>query len=62
MQSTGNSTEPGTGMIGIVYDYGRADPSEIMLARFSEADVLAGRIVTSGSHLGMLVSRALGPR
>ncbi len=49
-------------VIGIVYDYGRADPSEILLARFSEADVLAGRIVTSSSRLGVLVSRAIGPR
>lgn len=50
------------GTIGVLYDYGRADPSEIMLARFTEADVLAGKIISQGSRLGILVSRATGPR
>ena len=50
------------GTIGILHDYGRADPSEILLARISERDVLAGRLVDAGSRLGILVSRAAGPR
>jgi hypothetical protein len=50
------------GTIGVLYDYGRADPSEILLARISEADVLAGKLVSPSSRLGMLVSRAVGPR
>ncbi|CAH1689065.1 hypothetical protein CHELA1G11_20403 [Hyphomicrobiales bacterium] len=50
------------GMIGIVYDYGRADPSEVLFARFTEEDVLTGRLADPRSQLGMLVSRATGPR
>jgi hypothetical protein len=50
------------GTIGIVHDYGRAYPSEIIFHRFSETDVLAGRLLTPGSRLGALVSRATGPR
>lgn len=50
------------GAIGIVHDYGRAFPSEILLCRFTERDVLAGRLVDGDSRLGILVSRAAGPR
>lgn len=50
------------GTIGVLYDYGRADPSEILLARITEADVLAGKLMSSNSRLGLLVSRAVGPR
>lgn len=50
------------GSIGVLYDYGRADPSEILLARITEDDIAAGEIVRSGSRLGILVSRATGPR
>jgi hypothetical protein len=50
------------GSIGVLYDYGRADPSEIMLARISERDVLAGQLVEGSSRLSLLVSRAIGPR
>jgi predicted neuraminidase len=49
------------GVIGIVHDYGRAYPSEIIFHRFSEGDVLAGRIVVPGSRIGVIVSRATGP-
>lgn len=50
------------GAIGILYDYGRAEPSEVLFARFTEDDVLAGRLVTPGSRLGIIASRAAGPR
>jgi hypothetical protein len=50
------------GSIGVLYDYGRADPSEILLARITEDDVLAGRLTSHHSRLGLLVSRATGPR
>lgn len=50
------------GAIGIVYDYGRAEPSEILLARFTEQDILARRLDSQGSRLKVLVSRANGPR
>ena len=32
------------GTIGVLYDYGRADPGEILLARITEADVLVGHL------------------
>lgn len=50
------------GTISVLYDYGRADPSEILLARIAEDDVLAGRLTSSNSRLGIVASRAAGPR
>jgi len=50
------------GTIAIIYDYGRADPSEVVLARFTEHDVFAKEPAGSGTRLGILVSRAAGPR
>jgi hypothetical protein len=46
--------------IGILHDYGRADPSE-MLARITEDDILAGAATSPGSRLAILVSHAIGP-
>jgi len=48
--------------ICVMYDYGRDTPSEILLTQFTEEDVLAGRLITPGSRLAMLVSRASGAR
>lgn len=50
------------GTIAVVYDYGRADPSEVLMARFNERDVLTSSPAEPGSRLGILVSRAAGPR
>ncbi|HEV2513849.1 MAG TPA: hypothetical protein VGV07_01255 [Devosia sp.] len=47
----------------MLYDYGRASPSEIHLASITEADVLASHLVGSHSRLGVvLVSRATEAR
>lgn len=48
------------GTIYICYDHKRFAEREIMMARFTEADVLAGKIVTYKSRLKNLVSKATG--
>lgn len=48
------------GTIYISYDHKRLVEREIMMARFTEADVLAGKLVTEGSKLKILVSKATG--
>jgi hypothetical protein len=50
------------GTISISYDRNRATDGEILLARFTEADVLAKRLVGPKSKLKMLISRPLAPR
>ena len=41
-------------------DHYRYSDKEILLARFTEEDVLAGRLVSEGSTLRVLVNKALG--
>jgi len=48
------------GTIHIIYDYDRTGQREILLARFTEKDVLAATIVSDRSRLKMLVNKA-GP-
>ncbi|MEK6233423.1 MAG: DUF1080 domain-containing protein [Planctomycetales bacterium] len=48
------------GTIFISHDRNRATDGEILLARFTEADVLAKKLVGEKSKLKMLVSRPLG--
>jgi len=48
------------GTIYISYDRNRATDGEILLARFTEADVLAKQLVAPKSKLKMLISRPLG--
>jgi predicted neuraminidase len=48
------------GVIHILYDRERAKEREILLARFTEADVLAGKLLSPGSQTKMLVSKARG--
>jgi hypothetical protein len=50
------------GMIYLVYDHDRESDREILLARFSEAEVAEGKISRLGSALRLLVNRATGPR
>jgi len=47
------------GTIYISYDRNRAKDGEILFARFTEDDVLAGKLVSEGSKLKMLISRPL---
>ena len=48
------------GTIYISYDRNRATDGEILLARFTEEDVLARKLVHPSSRLKMLISRPLG--
>lgn len=46
------------GTIYIIYDYSRTGAREILMARFTERDVLAGECVSEASELRMLVNKA----
>lgn len=48
------------GTICMIYDRNRATDSEILMARFTEEDILAGRFHSSGSRPRILVNKALG--
>jgi predicted neuraminidase len=50
------------GTIIISYDRNRATDGEILMARFTEEDVLAKTIVGEKSKLKMLISRPLAPK
>ena len=50
------------GTIYISYDRNRATDGEVLLARFTEQDVLAGRLVGPRSKLQLLISRPLKNR
>ena len=47
------------GKIYISYDHERSKLGEILMARFTEDDVLAGKLVSPGSKLQMLISRPM---
>lgn len=49
------------GRIFISYDRERAKEREILMAVFTEADVLAGQAVSPEARLKVLISKALGP-
>ncbi|MEZ0276430.1 MAG: exo-alpha-sialidase, partial [Roseimicrobium sp.] len=49
------------GTINIIHDRERGKEREILMARFTEEDILAGKLVSPGSQTKMLVSKALGP-
>lgn len=48
------------GTIHILYDHNRAKDREILMAKFTEADILAGKIVNEKSRLQLMVHKALG--
>lgn len=48
------------GTLFVSYDYNRDSHGEILLARFTEEDVLAGKLVNPKSRLRSLISRPLG--
>ncbi|RLS52438.1 MAG: exo-alpha-sialidase [Planctomycetota bacterium] len=50
------------GTLYISYDRNRATDGEILMARFTEADILAGKLVSPKSRLKILISRPLGLR
>jgi predicted neuraminidase len=50
------------GLIHILYDWNRHTDAEILLAKFREEDILAGKIVSNGANLQMLANKATGPK
>ena len=50
------------GSIYVLYDRNRATDSEILMAKFTEEDVMAKKIVHPQSRLKMMVHKALGPK
>jgi len=50
------------GTIYVIYDRERTKDKEILMARFTEEDVLAGKIVSSTGALRLLVNKATGVR
>lgn len=50
------------GLIHILYDWNRHTDAEILLAKFREDDVLAGKLVSHDAGLRMLANKATGPK
>lgn len=50
------------GLIYILYDWNRHTDAEILLAKFREEDILAGRIVSSDAKLRLLANKATGAK
>ncbi len=48
------------GTIYVIYDYSRTGSKEILMARFTEEDVRAGKLVSDNSKLRLLVNQATG--
>lgn len=50
------------GTIYISYDHNRSTDGEILLARFTEEDILAKKLIGPKSKLKMLISRPMKPK
>ena len=50
------------GLIHILYDWNRHTDAEILMAKFREEDVLAGKIVSKDAKLLMRANKATGPK
>ncbi|WP_395715935.1 sialidase family protein [Prosthecobacter sp.] len=50
------------GLIHILYDWNRHTDAEILMAKFREEDLLAGKIVSKEAKLLMLANKATGPK
>jgi len=48
------------GRIFVIYDYSRTSAKQILMARFTEKDIIAGRLVDDSSKLRLLVNQATG--
>ena len=48
------------GTLYVIYDHNRAADREILLARFTEADVLAGEFASPKARARQIVHKALG--
>ena len=50
------------GLIHVLYDWNRHTDAEILMAKFREEDVLAGKIVSKDAKLLQLANKATGPK
>ncbi len=55
-----DAVEAADGYIYVTYDWERVTQREILMARFTEEDVLRGRLESQGAELRVLVNKALG--
>jgi predicted neuraminidase len=55
-----NSDQDENGTIYVIYDWERYKDKEILMARFTEEDVLAGKIVSPQGQLRLLFNKATG--
>jgi len=53
-----DAVETDTGVIYLIYDYSRHDEMEILMATFTEEDILAGDAVSDAARLRVLVNKA----
>jgi hypothetical protein len=50
------------GILYVIYDYNRGTDKQILMARFTEADILAGKPVSDGMRLRVLINQATALR
>jgi hypothetical protein len=50
------------GLVHILYDWNRHTDAEILMAKFREEDVLAGKFISPDARPRILVNKALGPK
>ncbi len=50
------------GLIHMLYDWNRHTDAEILMAKFREEDILAGKLVSDDAQLRMLANKATGPK
>ena len=55
-----DGTQAPDGTIYIIYDHGRRKEKMILMARFKEQDIMAGKLVSPRSRLRIVVSHATG--
>jgi hypothetical protein len=57
-----DAVEDENGNIYIAYDYNRTTDKELYAAVITEADILASKIISPASRLGILVNKATGAK
>ena len=55
-----DGTQSADGTIYVIYDMGRRKEKEILMSRITEEDILAGKLVSEGSKLRIIINKATG--
>lgn len=55
-----DGAESADGVVYIAYDWNRVDDKHILMATFTERDILAGKAVSAAARLRVLINRATG--